>query len=88
MELFDKNLLIERLKDKFITKLEDEKLYSILIHIDYIKNGEVSGISPIKSMIVTGNTNVKLLSVNILNGLNKVNDEYRLITEECMVSVH
>ena len=70
--------------------LENDKLYSILINIHYLNNGVVNGISPMKSMVITGSSSVKLISFNILNALNKVYNEYNIDNANygCVVKVH
>jgi hypothetical protein len=59
--------------------LDKDKLYALLVKIYYSKEGKFIGLSPIKSLIVTGNYKVNLIVVNIINGLNKVINQYILI---------
>nr|AYE93221.1 DNA polymerase [Termitomyces sp.]AYE93271.1 DNA polymerase [Termitomyces sp.] len=89
LELTDnKELLINRVKENLMVELDNEKLYALLINIHYVKDGVLNGISPMKSVIVTGNSNAQLIAVNILNGLNKVINEYNIENDECIVRVH
>lgn len=90
LELLNKTVLINKINANLINELdrENNKIYAVLINISYIKNGIVSGISPMKSLIITGKSNVYLIADNILNGLNKVNNEYNLDSDECIVKVY
>lgn len=88
MELLDKNVLIDRLQNNFIFELVSYKVYSILVNVSYVADGVVNGISPMKSMIVTGKSNTNLIAANILNGLHKVLNEYSIESSEAIVIVH
>lgn len=63
-------------------KFKENRGYSILIQLDYLSDGILSGLSPMKSMYITHDTNVNLISVNIFNALNKVINEYNIEDEE------
>src|SRR5258708_25073255 len=69
-------------------RLESDKLYALLIKLHFITDGQVKGISPMKSMIVTGDSNVIFLAANIVNGLTRAMNEYDIISEEVTVRVH
>lgn len=79
--------LNEVLKNKLFVEFKENRGYSILIQLDYLSNGILSGLSPMKSMYITHDTNVNLISVNIFNALNKVINEYNIEGEVCRVSV-
>nr|YP_010555480.1 DNA polymerase [Ramaria rubella]UYR22229.1 DNA polymerase [Ramaria rubella] len=88
LELLNKKILISRIKDKIMIVLDSDKLYAVLINLQYIKNGSITGTSPMKSIIITGSTNVSLIADNILNALTRAHNEYRLEAEECFVSFY
>ena len=68
-------------------EFKENRGYSILIQLDYLSNGILSGLSPMKSMYITYDTNVNLISVNIFNALNKVINEYNIEGEVHKVNV-
>lgn len=68
--------------------LDKDKLYALLVNINYSKEGKLNGISPMKSLFVTGNSKFNLIAVNIINGLNKVINQYNLDRDDCIVSLH
>jgi len=70
-----------------MVQLDKDKLYALLVNIYYSKEGKLIGISPMKSLIVTGNYKVNLIVVNIINGLNKVIIQSNLDSDECIVIV-
>jgi len=70
-----------------MVQLDKDKLYALLVNIYYSKEGKLIGISPMKSLIVTGNYKVILIVVNIINGLNKVIIQSNLDSDECIVIV-
>lgn len=52
--------------------LDRNKLYALLVNLHYLTDGNVRGITPMKSMIVTGESNVKFIGAKIINGLNRI----------------
>jgi len=88
IELTNINLLYERISERLLVKLDKNKIYAIIMNVSYVHNGELSGISPIRSLIVSGNSNVKLIGLNILNGVNKVLNEYNIDDDKCVVTLY
>ena len=70
--------MISRLHNRLIRDLENDKLYSLLVNIYYLENGQTKGTSPMKSIIITGDSNVSLIAQNINNALIRANNEYSL----------
>ena len=68
-------------------ELESDKLYSILVNIYYLDLGQPRGTSPMKSIIITGDSNVTLIGQNIYNALIRANNEYSLPESETMVQI-
>jgi hypothetical protein len=70
-----------------MTQLNGLRLYAILLNLQYFKEGAIRGVSPMKSFIITGNSNVSLIAVNIHNALNRAYSEYGMDAEESIVSI-
>ena len=72
-------------------ELESDKLYSILVNIYYLDNGQPRGTSPKNEdpvvPIITGDSNVTLIGQNIYNALIRANNEYSLPESETMVQI-
>ena len=88
IELTNINLLHARISERLLVKLDPNKIYAIIMNVSYVNNGVLSGLSPIKSLIVSGNSNVKLIGQNILNGVNKVLNEYNIDDDKCVVTLY
>lgn len=88
--LLNKGNLISCLKDKMLSQLNGDDLYSLLVNIQYVSNkdGSLKGTSPMASMVVTGKANPVLISERIHNGLRKAYDSYDMKEEGIIVSVH
>jgi hypothetical protein len=87
MTLLTENRLNDVLVNKLFVQFKKNRGYTLLFQLDYITNGRVSGLTPMKFMYVTYDTNVKLISVNVINGLNKVRNEYNVDADICRLSV-
>lgn len=68
-DLFNKNVL---------ALLEKGKIYSILLQVVYVTEGEVKGSSPMKSIIITKNINTYFVIQRIKMALNNFESEYQL----------
>ena|ERR1700678_1284882 len=86
-ELLDKKILMSRIKDRFMNQLDSLKLYALLINLQYITDGRVKGSSPMKSIIITGRSNISLIAANIHSALNKSYNEYGMDKEDTIVRV-
>jgi hypothetical protein len=88
--LLNKGNLITCIKDKMLSQLNGDDLYSLLVNIQYVssKDGSLKGTSPMVSMVVTGKANPVLISERIHNGLRKAYDTYEMKEEGIIVSVH
>lgn len=88
MELMNPEILRVSLNENLMKILDGDKLYALLVNLHFIKDGQVKGISPLKSMIVTGDSNVKFMAANIINGLIRAMNYYNITYEEVTVRVH
>jgi len=86
-KLLTADSLTEVLLNKLFNQFEVNKGYTLLFQLDYITNGKVTGVTPMKSMIVTFDTNINLISGNVIVALNKVLNEYSVDGDSCRLSV-
>jgi hypothetical protein len=77
-------------KENLMSTLKVNKLYALLINIQYFdsETGNIRTITPIKSMIITGNSNVKLIGGNLKNGLIQALYEYNITDGVTIVTTH
>jgi hypothetical protein len=59
MTLLTEDRLIEVLVNKLFVQFKENRGYTLLFQLDYITNGRVSGLTPLKSLFVT-----KILMLN------------------------
>ena len=67
-----------RFKKNVLDLLEDGKIYSVLLQVSYISEGQVKGSSPMKSIIITKNINIYNVIQRFKIAINKFIDEYEL----------
>ena len=89
-ELINSNNFTNVIKYKILPLLEPHEVYACLINIQYISKyeGSIKGISPMKSMIITDNSNPDLISIKINQGLNEAYNNYDRSEDGIIVSVH
>jgi hypothetical protein len=68
-----------RFKKNVLDLLEDGKIYSVLLQISYINEGQVKGSSPMKSIIITKNIDVYNVIQRFKIAINNFIDEYELV---------
>ena len=88
LDIIKVDIIMNRIKNNLICKLEDNKVYSLLLNVNYIKDGQVTGISPIKSIIINKNSSIKYMAQNMIIGLNKIINEYNIDGSDCFVRAY
>jgi len=86
-ELLTADSLNEVLVNKLFNQFEVNKGYTLLFQLDYFNNGKLSALTPMKSMHVTFDTNMNLISGNVINAMNKLLNEYTVDVDTCKLSV-
>ena len=79
--------LMNIFKSNVIDRLDDGTSYSMLINVVYSGDGIIKGTSPIKSIILTKNSDLVLISRTILNSLHKCSREYNIKNEKAKIKV-
>ena len=77
----------ERFTEMILEKLEEGKIYRMLITVKYEEDGEIKGSTPMRSVMITKSISVYLILDRIQRELRKFEYEYNLedYTGECYV---
>lgn len=92
-ELLDLDVLKSAINSCLLSQFESGKLYTILINIIYVENGVIRGSTPMKSIIITAESNVsfhrlpKAAGKIIQNKIIRASNEYNFIDQSCQVQV-
>lgn len=82
LESTDFRILEERFKDNVLNKLEENKIYRMLISVKYEENGNINGSGlhqPMKSIMINHRMNSLLILERIQRDLRKFEYEYNIM---------
>lgn len=86
-ELMSEDILISRINTVLMIRLEKNKIYSLLVNLFYFEKGVGFGTSPMKSIIISKDSNTMLIARIIVNAIIRASNEYDIIGSECDVHV-